>query len=67
MSRIKCWLCKKNHNIKPCPFCGSKLIEISLRGFGYGIECRSCGVLLHDISSSATEQVVLQAWNQRAK
>ena len=30
--------------LKPCPFCGSKDVEVDEREEGCGILCRNCGV-----------------------
>ena len=52
--------------LKPCPFCGSKEIDIwqhNLKITDWKIECRNCSVSY--VGLWMTKDEVIEAWNQR--
>ena len=56
------------NKLKPCPFCGSKNVELigpcEEYNLGFGICCNDCG---YDSPIYRTELEVIDAWNRREK
>ena len=64
--------------LKPCPFCGGKAIQVSgeYRDGGYQeytshVKCECCGSVSQRITESSTlpavEEIAAEAWNTRAE
>ncbi len=49
--------------IKPCPFCGSKKVDVC-RTTPYWIRCGRCGA---DAESDPTRKGAIKNWNRRRK
>ncbi len=54
--------------LKSCPFCGSKDVEVDKREEGYGILCHNCGVWATSgwwwLNNSKD---AIELWNKRVK
>jgi len=63
--------------LKPCPFCGSNEIKLSIHDAGGwwdgGVTCPTCGIGFKDglygsgISIDDVEKLVTESWNRRYK
>ena len=62
--------------LKRCPFCGGKVVEISIHNFWsdetkdfnektYGVKCYKCGSQSNQFYSS--EEEAAEAWNRRVE
>ncbi len=48
--------------LKPCPFCGNKYVDITSNGMeSYSVICRSCGAE----GPGAPLKYVIDVWNRR--
>ena len=71
---------KKNYNLAPCPFCGSKRLRFINDGADWnkGVECRKCGMNVYffkdgwNVSTGTIGQwledkkAIAERWNTRA-
>jgi Lar family restriction alleviation protein len=70
---------KTNHNLKPCPFCGSKQVRFITDEYKWskGVECRKCGMNIYffrdgwNVASFAegenekNKSAIAERWNSR--
>lgn len=52
-----------SEELKPCPFCGSNIIDLD---YGYGeyyAQCADCKVIIY----RTTSEEVVDAWNERSE
>ena len=55
---------KMNNKLKPCPFCGSKRIDIASNGKVYVCYCTNCKA---STNTAAREEDAIYLWNKRAE
>lgn len=60
--------------LKPCPFCGSECIDLYEGGYGNGVYCMKCGVMMGEpihlefrVSERVSMAQAIEAWNTRAE
>ena len=58
---------KKETKLKPCPFCGSKMILVELSWVTEGWFVASCVECGASISDCQTMDLAKKVWNTRAK
>ena len=50
--------------IKPCPHCGNKEVELEYSAIGYCVRCYKCGI--GHFNNNWTKEYAIESWNKRA-
>ena len=53
------------NELKPCPFCGSKDVEVNINGLDSYIECGNCLAVFRQREACNADETI-EAWNKRA-
>ncbi len=53
--------------LKPCPFCGNRIIKFHKNGDSYYVYCTSCAAKTFNFPVSVSPEKVAERWNRRVK
>ena len=51
-----------NKELKPCPFCGSKILNVTNAMGEWWVDCKGCAA---STIMASTEEKAIEAWNRR--